>query len=817
MLRDLLLAVRIVRTRPRFAAAVVLLLALGIGPNAAIFSVVYTVLVRPLPFDRPDQLVYVWETAPRMGLARSIVSPPNFADWRQRTTVFRQLAAFRTWFYTVAGREEPEQVWGVRVSGNFFDLLRVQPSRGRVFTAFEETPGRDQVVVISDRLWRRQFGADPSLIGSRITVDAQPYTVIGILPASFDLFGTSRPYDLWMPFDFTAGQEARDNYSLIVFGRVRDDISVDRAQAELTAIAKQLEREHPATNADRGVDVVRLVDHQTQPIRPALLMLMAAVGFVLIIACANVVNLLLVHATGRQREMALRAALGATTWRLARQSMAEALVLALAGGTFGLLFGWWTLSLATSLLPTGAGEIPRAAHAGIDLPVLSFTLGLSLLTALIVGVVPAVQRARRPTATVLAELGRAAGDGRTGRARNVLLATQVAVALVLLVAAGLTIRSLSRLLDVPPGFSPEHTLTLQVWLPERSYPDGAHVHQFLQAGVGRIAALPGVEWAGGVNFLPFSGWGDLVSVRGTQGSTARSGDAPVDEYAQYRIVVGDYFRAAGIPLRRGRAFELGDQAGSDALAVVNDAFARRHWGDADPAGRRIDLAFPETAAPWRPVVPPRSVRVIGVAGDVHESGFGEAPAPLVYLAGAQFPSRLMRMTVRSSGDPVLLARSVEAALRSVDPRQAVTDVKTMEAFIAESVSRRRLNMGVLTLLAALAFAVAVGGIWSVVAYAIAHRTREIAIRLSLGAEPRAVVGLIVRQALLPVFAGGITGLGAAFAAARALDALLFGISPADPLTYAAASGLLVTVAVAACWLPARRAARVEPSVTLKCE
>ena len=816
MLRDLTIACRIVRNQPRFAVSIVLLLAVGIGPTVAIFGVIHAVLVRPLPFDKPDQLVYVWESAPRMGLARSIVSPPNFADWRRRSSAFEHLAAFRTWFYTVQGRDEPEQVWGVRVSGNFFELLRVQPARGQGFRAQDDAPGRDAVVTISDALWRRRFSADPALIGKPIVIDGRPYTVVGILPPSFDLFGTSREFDLWMPFDYTRGAQARDNYSLLVFGRLRAGVGIDRAQAEMDTIATALEREYPATNAERGAAVVGIREHATQPLRPALLMLMAAVGFVLVIACANAANLLLARAIGRRTEFAVRGALGATRWQLARQAIAEALVLSASGGIAGLVLAAWTLALVKSWLPAGTSEIPHAASATLDLPLIAFAAALSLIVAMIIAAGGSI---RHPSNECLVPTGsaRTSGDRRTGRTRRALLTAQVAVALILLLSAGLTFRSLDRLVNVPPGFAPDHLLTMQLWLPEGRYSDGTRVHQLLNDVVDRTRGLPGVQATGGVNFLPFSGWGDLVGIRGTDAPAAGNERTPASHYADYRVVVGEYFGAAGIPIRRGRALARSDTEDAEPVAVVNEAFARQHWPARDPIGRSIELVLPATHAPWRPIVRHRFVRVAGVAADIRERGFAEAATPLIYLAASQFPSRLMRLTVRTSGEPILLSRAIERTVRSADSSLAVTEIKTMTRFMDESVAPRRLSVVVFAALAAVAFIVAVGGVWSAVSYATAQRTREIGIRKTLGATDRAVLVLIVRQAMVPVLIGGVIGTAGALGAASLLQGLLFGISAADPVTYGVVGIVFLAVSAVACWLPARRATRMDPSAALRVE
>jgi putative ABC transport system permease protein len=802
--------------RPGFTVAVVFTLALGIGANTAMFSVVNALLVRPLPLAEPERIVYVWENNLQAGLRRGIASPANFSDWRERNRVFEQMSAWRTWFYTLTGGDKPEQMWGVRASANFFQLLGVSAHVGRTFLPEEDSPGRDSVVVISHGLWQRRFGAAPTIVGQTITIDRRPFTVVGVLPPGFSLFGTGRQYDLWMPFVLERDELKRDDYSILVFARLKSGVTVEQAQTEMSAIARRLEAEHPATNKNRGVQVITLRDHQTESLRPALLVLLAAVGCVLLIACANVANLLLARAARRQKELAVRAALGAGRWRLIRQLLAENLWLALMGGALGLLLAVGGLDLLRALLPSsGADEIPRADWIAIDRTVLGFTLLLSMATGILFGLGPALASSRLNVSESLKADARGVLTSRRSRRwLSALVVTEIALALVLMAGAGLLLKSFHRLLAVDPGLEPENVVTMQLWLPESKYKQGHHVTTFYQQTLERIRTLPGVEAASAINFLPLSGWGDIVGLS-IEGHEPR---IPGDGFrAQYRVIDRDYFRAMGVALKQGRAFTERDRADAEPVVIINETMARRHWPNEEPIGQRLRLHFAAARAPWRPRPSDAWLQIIGVAKDVKEFGLSEEPTPLIYLPYLQHPSSLMRLVVRTAAEPMSVTASVERAVQSVDKDQPVTEIKTMEQFIAESVSRRRFNVWLLGIFAAVALMLAVVGIYGVMAHSVSERISEIGLRLALGAERRDVLRLILGHGLGLTLVGVGIGLGAAVGLTRWVANLLYGVEPTDPATFAAVALLVIVVALVACYIPARRAANVDPLIALRCE
>ena len=814
--QDLRYGARMLQKKPAFTAVALVALALGIGANTAIFSVVNALLLRPLPFKDSDRLVYVWETNPKIGLDRAIVSPPDFADWREQNGVFEHISAFRTWFYRLSGGGDPEQVWGVRTSASFFELLGVEPQQGRTFLPEEEQPGRDQVVIISHGLWERRFGADPGLVGYTITIDDRPFRVIGILPRDFDLFGRKRAYDIWMPFDFTRGQLRRDDYSLMVFARLKAGIKREQAQAEMSAIAERLEQKYPETNQNRGVKVITLHENQTMTLRPALLILLTAVGFVLLIACANVANLLLARAAARQKEIAVRMALGASRGRLIRQLLTESSLLASLGGALGLILASWGLDLLRAALPAGVDEIPRVDWIRIDPMVLGFTLLISLLTGIVFGLAPALQISRVDFNETLKDGGRSLAGGGRGL-RDSLVVTEVALATVLLLGAGLMLRSFDKLIAVEPGFDPENVLTMQVWLPESKYTDGNKIAAFYQQTLERIRQVPGVKSASGINFLPLSGWGDVTGFAIEGRAAPLPGQEPG---AEYRVIDGDYFRVMGIPLLKGRPFDDQDRDEARGVALINETMATRYWPGEDPLGKRIRPDFPKTRTPWRPRAGNAWLTVVGVAGDVKEvkelGPIDETP-PEFYLPCPQNPSALMRLIVRTDAEPTNLVSAIRHEVLAADKDQPVTEIKSMKQFVSESVFRPRVNTILLSVFATVALILAVVGIYGVISYSVMQRTREVGIRLALGAQTRDVLAMVVRQGMKLSLAGIGIGVAGAFALTRVMRTLLFGVSASDPLTFVVVALLLAAMSLVACYVPARRAGKVDPMVALRCE
>jgi predicted permease len=808
---------RMLRRSPGFTLVAVLTLAIGIGANTAIFSVINTVLLHPLPFPDSQRIVLIWETDANRNVDRGIASPAEFLDWRDMNHSFQELSAWRIWYYNLTGAGEPEQVWGVHTSGNFFRLLGITPILGRDFVADEETPGHEQVVLLSYGLWQHRFGGDPSILGKSVQIDEKPFNVIGVLPKGFSLFGTSRQLDLWMPFAFDHAQLKRRDHSVIVFARLNKGTSLPQAQAEMETIFARLKKQYPDVDQQNGVRVVTFRDDLSRGMKPALMILLAAVGFVLLIACANVANLMLARAATREREIAVRATLGAGRRRILRQLLTESVLLALLGGAGGILFAYGGLHLLRATLPPegGYGEIPHVDWLGIDLPVLGFTLVASLFTGIIFGLAPAIQTSRSELYESLKEGSRGSTGGRQSRAiRSALVVIEVALSLVLLVGAGLLTRSFFIMMSEELGFDSSHLLTMQIWLPENHYALGPPVVNFYSQVVDRAAALPGVKAASAANFLPLTGWADYCNFD-IEGRPVAPADKP--DTAQYRVVDWRYVHAMGIAVKSGRDFTAADGPDSAGVVLVNEALVRRYWPNENPVGKQILLHFPDTRAPWQPVPRASWLTIVGIVGDVREWEWGEEKIGQVYLPLPQNASRIMRLVVRSEGDPSGLAGAVRHAVQSVDPAQPVTEVHTMDQFLAAAVSQRRLSMLLLAVFASIATILAAVGIYSVMAYAVTQRFHEIGIRMALGAEPGSVLRMVVRDGMRLAMIGLVIGIVGSELTARFLQSQLYGIRPTDPVTFVAVALGLAIVAVAACYFPARRATKVDPLVALRYE
>ena len=816
LLDDARFGLRALAKNRGFAAVAILTLALGIGANTALFSVVNAVLLRPLPFPAPDRLVTFWTFNHSRNIERGIASPADFADWREQSHSFEEMSAWRTWFYNIRAGADAEQVWGVRTSANYFQLLGVTAALGRTFLPEEEQPGRDQVAILSYGLWQRMLGGDPAAIGRPIDIDGEPFTVVGILPADFNFFGTRRSFDVWMPYAFDHENPKRDDRSVIVYARLRPGATIPAAQADLAAIAGRLAQEYPETNRGWGVQVVSLYESQVTRLRPALLLLLAAVGVVLLIACSNVANLLFARASARQKEIAIRTALGASRPRLIRQLLTESALLGLIGGGFGVALAFWGLALLRPLPPAhGLGAIPRIDSAQIDFRVLAFALAISLFTGILFGLAPAFQATGGDLNDALKEAGRSSGGGRRGiRLRDLLVVSQVALALTLLIGAGLLMRSFFKLLDVDPGLDPHNVLTAQVWLPEARYPVSRRVPEFYDQVLARLAHLPGVQSVSAIDFLPLSGWGDAVDF------AIEGRPAPQPEQipnSQYRVIAGAYFQTMGIPILAGRAFDRRDTADAPGTVIISEAVARRYWPRGDAIGQHIRLMFSPAKAPWRPEAHDSPLTIVGIAGEIKEPEWGVEDFGEIYLPQQQNASRLMRLVVRTATDPSSLAPAVRNEVVAIDAEQPVTEMKTMEQFLSEAVFQRRLSMILLSLFATLALTLAAVGIYGVISYAVGQRTHEIGIRVALGARPSDVVRLVTWHGMRLALAGVAVGLVLAFALTRTLASQLYGISAIDAPTFVAVPLLLAAVALAACYIPARRASRIDPLVALRHE
>ena len=815
---DLRYGIRTLAKSPGFTAIGLLALALGIGANTAIFSLINAVLIRPIPFKDPDRLVMIWGSNPSKGIKEEIVSPLDFVDWRDQAHAFEGMSAWRTWFYTLKGSDSPEQVWGVRTSANFFQVVGVETVLGRAFLPDEDRAGRDQVVVLSYGLWQRRYGADPTIIGQTIDIDNKPFNVVGVLPADFNLFGTSRPYDLWMPFALEREGLHRDDRSIIVFARIKAGLSRDEAQADIGAIATNLARDYPATNAGFTALVTPMQEHQTQRLRPALIVLLVAVGFILAIACANLANLMLARAVRRQKEIAIRVALGAGRVRLVRQFLTESLLLSIPAGILGLLIALWGIDLLRTALPvSGPNEVPRASQIGIDLTVLAFTLGASILTGIVFGLAPALRASKPDLVEALKEGGNSAMSTHGRRSRDLLIGAEVSLAMALVAGTGLLIRSFVNIVSIDPGFKIENVLTMQVWLPETRYIRSQQIAEFYREALERIGRIPGVEAASAINFLPLTGWGDTVSFTIEGRAAPDRTDEPV---ADYCVIDPNYFRAMEIPLLAGRLFNAEDDANKPPVVIISESLASRHWGGEDPIGKRIRLNFPQARAPWRPNSPGSTdswATITGVARNVTEELAGEPRPGQVYLPYSQNPSRLMRLVVRSVPDNPSLTSLVRQEILAVDRDQPVTEVKTIGQVFSEAIFQRRLHTLLLGFFATLALVLATAGIYGVVSYSVDQRRSEVGLRMALGANPRDVFQLIVKQGMTPVLVGIAVGLAAAVVLARLMSTLLYGVSAIDPTALVFTSLLLVISGLLACYLPARRAAKVDPMVALRHE
>ncbi|HXO20335.1 MAG TPA: ABC transporter permease [Thermoanaerobaculia bacterium] len=802
---DLRHAVRKLAQSPGFTLAAVLTLGLGIGANTTVFSIVDAVVLRPLPYEHPRELVAVAEV--RRGRAAPIsVSAPNFLDWSRDNHVFRALAGYSETDVTLAGASgpggaaagEPQRLSAMRASASLFPLLGVRPALGRTYSDAEDREGVGRVVVLSDGLWRRRFAADPGVVGRAIRLDGGPATVIGVMPAGFAF--PDRDAELWLPMAFSKDElGGRSGHFLFVVGRLLPGVSLPQAKAEMAAISARLARQYPDDNAIDSALLSPLDEQVAGAVKPLLLVLLGAVGFVLLIACANVANLLLARAAARQREFAIRAALGAGRGRLLREMLTESLPLCLLGGTAGVLVALWGTDLVVRLVPAG---LPRAEGIGMDGRVLAFTLAVSLLTGLTFTLIPGLQAARATLNETLKEGGRGGTDspGRR-RARGVLVIAELALSLVLLIGAGLMIRSFAQLSEVDPGFRPAGLLTARVNLPDAKYGDDRKSIAFFDDLLSRLAALPGAKSAAAVAPLPLSGNQISLAVLPV-GRPARPGEK---RSANWRTVSAGYFRTMGIPLLRGRAFDRRDGPSARAM-IVNQTMARREWPGEDPLGKRVTIG-------WNDI----TCEVVGVVGDVRHQRLDVDAGAEMYTAYPETPYSRMDLVVRAAGDPRRLAGALRAAVRQVDPDQAVYSLRPMTELMSQSKARARFGLVLLGAFAGLALALAAVGIYGVMAYTVVQRTHEIGIRMALGAGRVRVLRLVVRDGAALALAGLALGTAGALAVTRFLSSLLFAVSTRDPLTFAAVPAILGGVALLASYLPARRATRVDPLVALRHE
>jgi putative ABC transport system permease protein len=799
-------ASRIVSRSPRFAFSVAFILALGIGANTLILSVVSAVISRPLPFKDQDRIVVLWESQLNRGISRGIISPADYLEWMRRTHSFEHLAAWRTWFYTLHENGAPEQVWGVHVSAGFFEILGVQPQLGRTLLSGDDIPGRDYVVVISHALWQRRYASSPGVIGATIMVDDGAYTIVGVLRPDFNLFGTTRSYDIWMPFVMTQGGSRMD-HSILVFGKLKASASPQSAEAEMNTVMGDLERENP-TGEQRNIRVVRLRASQVETIRPTLVVLVAAVGLLLIIACANVANLMLARAALRQREVAIRVALGASHSRLGLHFFSEGLILASIGGALGILLAIAGMGpLRNAVLRPGLA-IPRAQFIRVDNSVLACTAGLVLLTAVLLSLAPLAHAFRSNTFDSLRAVGLATFSHRT--LRSVLVVAEIGLSTALLFWAILLGSSAAKLMATDPGLTTTNILTLRLWLPEWRFSTPDDLVRFQQQASLRLSALPGVTSASGVNFPPLSGWGDATTIEIPSYDQSRL-------VTQYRVVTPNYFATMHVPLRLGRQFTDADVEQGAPVAIVNEEMVRRYWPHTEVLGASVVLHFPSSGTPWKPAASRERVTVVGVVADVKEFGPTQPDAPQIYLPYSQFPSRLLTFLLQTGVEPRSLASSAVAVIHQMDGEQAVSEIKTMDEYRSDSTTLNHTSALIVSLFAVCAFVLATTGLYASVAYSFAQRRFELAIRAALGATPSKLLTLVFAEASSLIVKGVVLGSIVGLLGSRALKTLLFGVRPDDLSALGIVALVMVITGMVACWVPMRRALKLDPMESLRHE
>jgi putative ABC transport system permease protein len=798
LFQDVRYGLRALRKKPGFTLTAVIALALGIGANTAIFSVINGVLLRSLAYRNAHNIVMVWEHSFQRNRSQNSVSPANFLDWQKRSASFQQLAATWDTRVNLTSAGEPEELLVQRVSADFFQVLGVPALVGRWFVAEDDKQGANSAVILSHDLWQGRFGGNPAIIGQPVTMSGRSLTVIGVMPSGFHFLNTQT--QAWIPLALDPANDWRkQGRYLRSVARLKPGVTIQQAQAELDGIAKQLEREYSDYNKGWGVNLVPIHEQIVGDIRPVLLVLLAAVAFVLLIACANVANLLLSRAAARQKELALRAALGAGRMRLVRQLLTESLLLALMGGALGIFLAYWGVQLLIALAPD---NIPRLREITIDPRVLGFTFAVSLLTGLIFGLAPAVQSSRPNLNDALKEGARGSSGGNRV-VRNLFVVTEMALALVLLVGAGLMLRSFSQLHQVKTGFETENVLTLRVQLPMAKYREPQQRAEFFKRAQERLTALPGVKSVGAISYLPLTG---LAS--STVFNLASQPELPPDESpgTEVRIITPGYFGAMGIPLVRGRTFDERDGADSRVL-VINETMARKFFPGQDPIGQRLIVN-------WEPKV---ADEIVGVVGDVKETALAEEANPAIYWPHPREPYQFMNFVMRAAIDPTSLRAAATKEIHALDPDQPVSDLRMLDEVVAKSIARPRFNALLLAIFAGVALVLASVGIYGVMNYSATQRTQEIGIRMALGAKPRDILRLVVGHGMKLTFTGIVIGIGASLALTRVMANLLFGVTATDLPTFLGVSAVLTIVALLANYIPARRATRVNPVTALHYE
>jgi putative ABC transport system permease protein len=798
--------------KPGFTLTVAITLALGTGANAAVFSLVNAGLLTPLPLSESEQLMMLYTETPRNSWGASAYA--DLMDWRAESQSFSELSALVDFGVNLTGRGEPSRVLSGFVSANFFKLLRVEAASGRTFLPGEDDQGAERVIILSHAVWQNQFGADPMLIGQALNVDGHLFTVVGILPRDFYFHWGD--FEVWMPIQYHPdfSQTDRKKSSTFVIGRLKAGVKPGQARAEIDGIAERLSALYPVTNKDRGVMMIGLKDQLTKDLREPFLILLAVTALMLLIACANIANLMLARSTSRQKEIALRVALGAGRWRIVRQLLTESVVIAIFGGTLGLLVGVWGKDLilygGPVLSPNRQSLLPPGLIARLDFTMLGFTFAVAIMAGIIPGLIPALRFSVRDVYQTLREGDKAGREG-TGsrRLRGALIVTQTALTLVLLIGTGLLVKSFRALLSVDSGFNPKNVLTLEYELPDNKYPEPAAQWAFHQQAVERVRALPGVIDASAALILPQTGRYGTRAFIPLDRPEPLAGEEP---QAQFNRADQYYFQTIGIPLIRGRVFTEQDGPGSQPVAVINQAMAERFWPGEDPVGTSLRFTGAGDSG-----VTDRTAQVVGIVGNIKNYKPDEPAAAQIYLAFAQTPSGFARLVVRTAGDSLAAAPAVKQAVWSLDKDQPVWKVRTLQSLLDRAVGGSRFMTQLVSCFSALALSLAVVGIYGVISYFVSRRTHEIGIRTALGAQPRDIIKLVVGHGMVLILSGVAIGLAVAFALSRYIKTLLFDVEPTDIFTYLSVSLLLVLVSLSACYLPARRAAKVDPNVALRCE
>ena len=804
LLKDVKYGWRMLWKSPAFSAVAVILVALGIGANTAVFSVVEAVLLRPLPYDDPDRLAMVWEDASHMGFPQNTPAPANFIDWKKQNRVFTDMAAMAGGTYNLTGEGDPEKVDGYAAGWNLFPLLGVKPALGRTFLPEEDRPGGPRVALLSHGLWKRRFGGDHGLVGRDIQINGEKHVVVGVMPPGFHF--PSKDTEVWTPLAFSEQQWAqRGSHFLLVVARLKPGAAFEQARADMDVIARRLARDYPDNNRDIGALVVLLKEQFVGEIRRGLIVLLVAVGFVLLIACANIANLLLARTAGRSREIAVRTALGAGKLRVARQLLAENLLLAALGGLLGVMLACWSFAFLQQLVPA---DLSAAAPLQLDLRVLAFTLLATVCTGLLFGLAPVLQAGRVDLNQALKEGGARGGFGARNRMRDFLVVSEVALALILLVGAMLLLRSFANLRGLDPGFRPEGVLSLRVVLPESKYPDGAKRAAFFDQAVEKLRSLPGVKGVAFTSALP------LVWKGGTSGFTVEGRPRPADNLpydANNRVVSPGYMQVMGMTLRAGRFFEETDGPQSQPVVIINETMARMYFPGENALGKRIKYGEYHSSRPW--------LTIVGVVKDVKQMGLDVSARPEMYFPCRQAFDNWMvpRDIVIRAGNPMSLAAAARRRIWEVDRDQPVSNVATLDDILDEEVQQRRAQAFMLGAFSALALALACVGLYGVLSFLVSQRTPEIGVRIALGARPADILFNVAGRGLALAARGVAIGLAAAAALARLLESMLFGVSAHDPLTFFAVPVILLSVASAASLIPARRATRVDPVTALRYE